>query len=52
MSPLDARIAPTMFVTNDHGRHDYDFQGHGDSPLTAGQKCIVDRVDGLKLYVR
>jgi membrane protein implicated in regulation of membrane protease activity len=24
----------------------------GDSPLTAGQKCIVDRVDGLKLYVR
>ncbi len=24
----------------------------GDSPLIAGQKCIVDRVDGLKLYVR
>ena len=21
----------TMFVTNDHGRHDYDFSGHGDS---------------------
>jgi len=20
----------TMFVTNDHGRHDYDFTGHGD----------------------
>lgn len=20
----------TMLVTNDHGRHDYDFQGHGD----------------------
>ncbi len=24
----------------------------GDSPLTAGQKCIVDRVKGVKLYVR
>ena len=24
----------------------------GDSPLSAGQTCIVDRVDGLKLYVR
>lgn len=24
----------------------------GKSPLTAGQKCVVDRVDGLKLYVR
>ena len=24
----------------------------GDGPLTAGQKCTVDRVDGLKLYVR
>ncbi len=24
----------------------------GDSLLSAGQKCIVDRVDGLKLYVR
>jgi membrane protein implicated in regulation of membrane protease activity len=24
----------------------------GDGPLTEGQKCIVDRVDGLKLYVR
>ena len=23
----------------------------GDGPLTAGQKCTVDRVDGLKLYV-
>ena len=21
----------TLFVTNDHGRHDYDFSGHGDS---------------------
>ncbi len=21
----------TMFVSNDHGRHDYDFSGHGDS---------------------
>ncbi len=21
----------TLFVTNDHGRHDYDFTGHGDS---------------------
>jgi membrane protein implicated in regulation of membrane protease activity len=24
----------------------------GDGPLTEGQKCTVDRVDGLKLYVR
>lgn len=24
----------------------------GDSALVAGQTCIVDRVDGLKLYVR
>ena len=24
----------------------------GTGPLAAGQKCIVDRVDGLKLYVR
>jgi membrane protein implicated in regulation of membrane protease activity len=24
----------------------------GNRPLPAGQKCIVDRVDGLKLYVR
>ena len=21
----------TMIVTNDHGRHDYDFRGHGDN---------------------
>jgi len=27
-------------------------QNVGDSPLSAGQKCTVDRVDGLKLYVR
>ena len=24
----------------------------GDNTLTAGEKCTVDRVDGLKLYVR
>ena len=27
-------------------------QNIGDNPLAAGQKCLVDRVDGLKLYVR
>jgi len=27
-------------------------QNVGDGPLTVGQKCTVDRVDGLKLYVR
>ena len=24
----------------------------GDGPLSAGEKCTVDRVEGLKLYVR
>lgn len=28
--PLYADVT-TMLVTNDHGRHDYDFTGHGDS---------------------
>jgi len=27
-------------------------QNIGDDPLTVGQKCTVERVDGLKLYVR
>ncbi len=27
-------------------------QNIGDASLTKGQKCTVDRIDGLKLYVR
>ena len=27
-------------------------QNVGDGPLTAGQRCTVDRVDSVKLYVR
>jgi len=27
----------TLFVTNDHGRHDYDFSGHGDACLGCRQ---------------
>ena len=59
---VDSMVGKRAVVLNDiapQGEGKVELRGipwtaynDGDSPLTVGQKCTVDRVDGLNLHVR